>query len=79
MQLKHFDGKATGDNSFYNISTIFTCTAPLTAYTCNGADTFSSGTKDLLTGKSTAATNKGAASGTVGSGTAAFQVKGYNY
>ena len=79
MQLKHFDGKATADNSFYNISTLFVCSSNVASYTCNGSDTFSNGATDLLTGVKTAALNKGTAAGTVGSATAAYQVKGYNY
>lgn len=76
--MKHFDGKAKDTNSFYNISTLFACGQGVT-YTCEGTDTFTAGTKDFLTGVSNAAANNGTAAGTIGSNTASFQVKGYEY
>ena len=57
IQWKHMDNKAESQNSYYIVSTLFTCSG--SPFTCTNADTISCGAVDLLTGLKSASTNKG--------------------
>lgn len=76
IQFKYWDSEAQTSDSYYNLSTFFTC---LNAVNCSAAYTVSCGSKDLLTGKSSATLNKANTCAQVGdfNGNNSYSVPGY--